>query len=399
MKWLVRFATLTACLALLFFSSMAVASDDDGDDGDVICTNECEYAHDGDCDDGGPGADYNLCEYGTDCADCGPRPVDGEEGGNSGGAAALVELDEDAESLSEGLGGEDGESSPEPDEDGMLCTNTCRHAHDGDCDDGGPGADYNLCEYGTDCADCGPRPADEAPEDGGSESILAQQQAESPEPDEDGMLCTNTCVHAHDGDCDDGGPDSDYSLCEYGTDCADCGPRPADEAPEDESVGAFAIPQQAESPEPNEDGMLCTNTCRHAHDGDCDDGGPGADFDLCEYGTDCADCGPRPPQQDSSSGADSSHSSSEMICSNTCEYADDGDCDDGGPGSDYDLCDYGTDCNDCGPRPPIENDEIICTDTCEHANDGDCDDGGPDSDYDLCDYGTDCSDCGPRPTP
>ena len=29
-----------------------------------------------------------------------------------------------------------------------------------------------------------------------------------------------------------------------------------------------------------------------------------------------------------------------MIC--------DGECDDGGPGSDYDACDYGTDCTDCG---------------------------------------------------
>lgn len=37
-----------------------------------------------------------------------------------------------------------------------------------------------------------------------------------------------------------------------------------------------------------------------------------------------------------------------------------------------------------------------CTNTCEFAFDGDCDDGGPDSDYDLCDYGTDCSDCGSR---
>lgn len=46
----------------------------------------------------------------------------------------------------------------------------------------------------------------------------------------------------------------------------------------------------------NDDDYLCTNTCRFAHDGDCDDGGPGADFDLCEYGTDCADCGPRPPR-------------------------------------------------------------------------------------------------------
>ncbi|MBX3248350.1 MAG: hypothetical protein KF901_14315 [Myxococcales bacterium] len=127
------------------------------------------------------------------------------------------------------------------------CTNTCTYAFDGDCDDGGPGADYSLCEYGTDCDDCGPR-------SGG------------------GSLCTDTCRHAFDGDCDDGGPGSDYSICDYGTDCGDCGPR---------------APGGARS------GELCTNTCRYAFDGDCDDGGWGSDFSLCDFGTDCADCGVR----------------------------------------------------------------------------------------------------------
>ncbi len=40
-----------------------------------------------------------------------------------------------------------------------------------------------------------------------------------------GSLCTNTCGTPHDGECDDGGPGSLYSICSYGTDCADCGPR------------------------------------------------------------------------------------------------------------------------------------------------------------------------------
>lgn len=37
-------------------------------------------------------------------------------------------------------------------------------------------------------------------------------------------------------------------------------------------------------------------------------------------------------------------------CSNTCTYANDGVCDDGGPGSVYSLCPCGTDCSDCGTR-------------------------------------------------
>jgi hypothetical protein len=52
-------------------------SADDRTAGDTIelCTNTCDWARDGDCDDGGPSSDYNLCELGTDCADCGVRRV------------------------------------------------------------------------------------------------------------------------------------------------------------------------------------------------------------------------------------------------------------------------------------------------------------------------------------
>jgi hypothetical protein len=44
----------------------------------------------------------------------------------------------------------------------------------------------------------------------------------------DGVLCANTCVGSvFDGVCDDGDPASAVSAdCVYGTDCADCGPRP-----------------------------------------------------------------------------------------------------------------------------------------------------------------------------
>ena len=39
-------------------------------------------------------------------------------------------------------------------------------------------------------------------------------------------------------------------------------------------------------------------------------------------------------------------------CDNTCVFGSDGDCDDGGPGSNYDFCLLGTDCTDCGSRAP-----------------------------------------------
>ena len=38
-------------------------------------------------------------------------------------------------------------------------------------------------------------------------------------------MCTNFCVHSRDGDCDDGGPGSEYSLCARGSDCNDCQPK------------------------------------------------------------------------------------------------------------------------------------------------------------------------------
>lgn len=57
---------------------------------------------------------------------------------------------------------------------------------------------------------------------------------------------------------------------------------------------------------------------------------------------------PPPPQMGGGGGG-------EDICGNTCQYDDDGDCDDGGPNSDFSLCEYGSDCIDCGPRPDNGN--------------------------------------------
>jgi len=38
---------------------------------------------------------------------------------------------------------------------------------------------------------------------------------------------------------------------------------------------------------------LCSNTCIYASDSDCDDGGAGSAFSSCALGTDCVDCGAR----------------------------------------------------------------------------------------------------------
>jgi hypothetical protein len=61
--FLLMIATLTTALGV-------GACDNDDDE---LCSNSCEYARDGDCDDGGQGSDYDLCRLGTDCEDCGIR--------------------------------------------------------------------------------------------------------------------------------------------------------------------------------------------------------------------------------------------------------------------------------------------------------------------------------------
>eukprot|EP00966_Prymnesium_polylepis_P329586 7385266-Prymnesium_polylepis.3 len=42
----------------------------------ALCSNGalgCQFAVDGGCDDGGPGAEYSSCTLGDDCTDCGVR--------------------------------------------------------------------------------------------------------------------------------------------------------------------------------------------------------------------------------------------------------------------------------------------------------------------------------------
>jgi hypothetical protein len=111
------------------------------------------------------------------------------------------------------------------------CSNTCPYYGDGECDDGGPGSLYSLCELGTDCMDCGSRA------EGGTDAPL-------PAPTSDGAEgCTDTCRWAADGECDDGGEGALYSVCALGTDCSDCGARAA-------SSGSTPMPTPSEPEDP-----------------------------------------------------------------------------------------------------------------------------------------------------
>lgn len=47
---------------------------------------------------------------------------------------------------------------------------------------------------------------------------------------------------------------------------------------------------------------LCTNSCQFPNDGECDDGGTASETSLCAYGTDCGDCGSRMDDQSNGVG-------------------------------------------------------------------------------------------------
>mmetsp|Transcript_11821 Transcript_11821/g.14771 ORF Transcript_11821/g.14771 Transcript_11821/m.14771 type:complete len:921 (-) Transcript_11821:1207-3969(-) len=125
---------------------------------------------------------------------------------------------------------------------------------------------------------------------------------------------------------------------------------------------------------PDPQGAVCDDSCEWALDGVCDDGsnqgmrswqdddyggiyaydddyygGLGYYYEddddflapVCEPGTDCTDCGR------TSTGPDEHAAITATVeCTNTCQWAEDGYCDDTRTSG---LCELGTDCKDCGP--------------------------------------------------
>ncbi len=170
--------------------------------------------------------------------------------GGQGGFAGIAGIGGQGGGIG-GVGGEAG-TGVTPSEG---CSDTCASSNDAVCDDGGPGSQYSICGRGTDCTDCGAR-----------------------EPVVMSSTCMDTCAYAGDGACDDGGPGAQFNACEFATDCTDCGERNAADAPVE--------------PVPGTEG--CAENCgEFSMDGECDDGGPDSTTDICQLGSDCADCGPR----------------------------------------------------------------------------------------------------------
>ena len=163
--------------------------------------------------------------------------------------------------------------------------------------------------------------------------------------DQDSLIHPNANEYWYDGvdqNCDE---QSDYDQDGDGVDIeSDCNDENATIAPNatdtpDDGIDQDCDGEDATSGNPNNGGggtTVCDNTCIYAGDNVCDDGGTDASFDDCAFGTDCGDCGPRDPCQES--------------CTpwNTPAYSNNGVCEDGGPNSSYGTCDRGTDCLDCG---------------------------------------------------
>jgi len=160
----------------------------------VVCDDSCEFAFDGVCDDGTEDESYYYYE----------------DGDRSDYAYSSYYEDDD-------MGG----YYNDEERDGGFY-----YAEGNMIDD-----DYyqendeytvSACVEGTDCTDCG-----------GVDAIVDWSEALA-DPDNKINVCSNTCVYARDGVCDD---PRGVNYCKIGTDCQDCGPVGKDNFTKNEDDG------------------------------------------------------------------------------------------------------------------------------------------------------------------
>ena len=156
----------------------------------------------------------------------------------------------------------------------LCCVDTCAYRLDGDCDDGGPGSEYNYCQLGTDCADCVSRCTSLAPPPLAPSPLPpAVPPLTAPMP----MMPLTSAPPAR--------------PMPPAPPPAPTTPPPPGEAPDAPLLCQYAPRQRLPSPVEGLDSreVICEQKekCRTADDGICDDGGPGALFDDCVYGSDC----------------------------------------------------------------------------------------------------------------
>ena len=275
--------------------------DDTDDSGVPGCSDTCPTANDGECDDGGADALYSICDFGTDCTDCGARNPDDCVPACTSSEGVAFECGRD------GCGGSCGECAEgeacfygaceacEPDCEGRSCGSDGCGGSCGECPDG------QDCTYEGQCETCVPDcEGAECGSDGCGGSCA--ECAEGSECNWDGVCESCECAP---GSCG-------YNAC--GEDCGDC--------PEGESCSWEGVCE------------ACVPDCEGA---DCGDDGCGGSCGSCGAGQVCHD-------------TDRVCTDGDPMCNDTCRWAGDGECDDGGAGCLYSLCEFGSDCADCGVR-------------------------------------------------
>ena len=350
-----------------------------------LCTNTCNrgiYANDGDCDDGGPGSEYGFgdetetqltssspCPFGTDCADCGVRVPPPSYSGTGVTTDVpcwnqYVPCFQSTSPSSPSTGLADCSTIP------TGCVQLC--------------AQYAPCYMSSDAA-CANVLANAPPfclqcinyahcASQGNGRALAEERrlffgsASPPPPDFCPGGGVNNCRYYNfDGDCDDGGPGAEYTNCFQGTDCTDCGPRgqggfflspsppppspsppppsPSPPPPSPSPPPPSPPPPSPSPPPPSSRPQVPSNCNDQMISGlTYSDGTP---VPCSYFTTNPTQCAPYPLAL---TNCPISCGTCQGICTETCNWATDADCDDGGPGAEYARCAQGTDCTDCGPR-------------------------------------------------
>lgn len=171
------------------------------------------------------------------------------------------------------------------------CRDTCAYSNDGACDDGGLGSEYSDCNVGTDCWDCGSRTCMCPPD---YSTCYSSGYCWNSMFTYDTDACGNACTASF-GTCPCVGSDRlcyDYrcgNTCQNFPCSVSVSPNPPPSPPPPPPFPPPPSPVPCNgSPQP-----LCGESCTYAFDGDCDDGGPGAEYSYCDLGQHATNSFPR----------------------------------------------------------------------------------------------------------
>ena len=263
--------------------------------------------------------------------------------------------------------------------DAPKCDDDCLSSSNGICSNGGPGAEYSSCDFGTDCTDCGARnyTAPTLTIDFVGRHVVHTYELTTAddEPDRDPTSWTLACVepdgsHSEVSVVDGVVPPTDR-YTNYGATSLfpfPPSPPPAPPAPPPPSLP----PTPPRDPPGVTKHEACHLTVRAVRGG-------GSIMQLAELTVFDSAGAPLPV----------------FSAASACEYG-------------WDKATDGVDSDDstkwvCAPyaynAPTVCGDSGVNSDECWYANDDYCNDGGPGSESGNCPFGEDCSDCGPRQYP